>query len=404
MTTEPTAFPVESLILAATAREGDLLRLIDEHGLAAFAEVLVAETAGRCDLLPLDREIPVGVRVVHGEQAAEFLITVSARGAHHESGDAAKGHAVIETEALPLARSVYGPASFDGIATRTVTVRAEAAEESSEKPSEFGIGSTALRRADRPNPVALAAQTVNAAMAGRDRDLGDLALRYGSDKWGVWHWYTQHYDQHFGPLRHEPLRILEIGIGGYSDPAAGGGSLRMWRGYFPRAIVHGLDIYDKSGSDEPRIRTHVGSQDDAEYLRRFAEEHGPFDIVIDDGSHVNAHILASFQVLFPYVRPGGWYAIEDIQTSYWPQYGGTSGTQAGTGTSIGLLKELLDGLEHQEANQPRGHRPSYTDQHVVGLHCYHNLAFVQKGVNAEGTVPAWVKRTPLSYFYPSQES
>ena len=33
----------------------------------------------------------------------------------------------------------------------------------------------------------------------------------------------------------------------------------------------------------------------------------------------------------------------------------------------------------------RAAEPSYSDQHVVAVHCYHNLVLVQKGVNAEGT-------------------
>ncbi|MEU9111255.1 class I SAM-dependent methyltransferase [Streptomyces sp. NPDC048483] len=400
---------VEPLILAAGARDGDLLRLIDEHGLEVVTDVLVAEIAGRCEPPVLEREVPVGLRVTHDDRGTEYLLTVSPGGVDCRRGPAGGALAHITTDALSLARSVYGPPSFDGAATRQVTVRPElvtpAADQSSEgRPArEFGIGSRALRRADSPHPAALAAQAVSSAMAGRDRDLGDLALRFGSDKWGIWHWYTQHYDRHFAPLRHEPVRVLEIGIGGYSDPAAGGGSLRMWKNYFPRGLVHGLDIYDKSGLDEPRLRTFVGSQNDASFLRELAERHGPFDIIIDDGSHVNEHILASFDALLPYVRPGGWYVIEDIQTSYWPQYGGTSGAQAGAGTSIGLLKQLMEGLEYQEANHHRDFSPSYTDQHVVGLHLYHNLAFIQKGVNNEGTIPTWVKRTPLNYFYPAQD-
>jgi hypothetical protein len=217
----------------------------------------------------------------------------------------------------------------------------------------------------------------------------------------MWHWYTRHYDRHFGALRDEPVKLLEIGIGGYANPDAGGGSLRMWKNYFPRGLVYGMDIYDKSPSQESRITTVIGSQDDAAFLRAFAEEHGPFDIVIDDGSHINEHVLFSFDVLFPYVRPGGWYAIEDTQTAYWPQYGGVSGAAAGEGTSVGLLKQLIDGLEYQEC-QPNGGRPGYSDKHVVGLHVYHNLALIEKGVNAEATAPWWVKRAPVTFFYQEQ--
>jgi hypothetical protein len=41
-----------------------------------------------------------------------------------------------------------------------------------------------------------------------------------------------------------------------------------------------------------------------------------WDIIIDDGSHLPEHQLVSFTALFPFVRPGGVYVIEDIETSY----------------------------------------------------------------------------------------
>jgi cephalosporin hydroxylase len=65
--------------------------------------------------------------------------------------------------------------------------------------------------------------------------------------------------------------------------------------------------------DEPRIHVHRGDQSDQSFLHDLARRHGPFDIVIDDGSHVNAHIRASFEALFvDHLKPGGYYIVEDI--------------------------------------------------------------------------------------------
>ena len=71
------------------------------------------------------------------------------------------------------------------------------------------------------------------------RDLIKLAMLSGTDKWGA-HWYAAHYARHFQHLRRKQITLLEIGIGGYDDPKAGGGSLRMWRRYFPNAQIVGL--------------------------------------------------------------------------------------------------------------------------------------------------------------------
>jgi len=75
--------------------------------------------------------------------------------------------------------------------------------------------------------------------------------------------------------------------------------------------------------------------------------------------------------------------IEDIQTSYWPQWGGSLDPDA-PGTSMALVRRLLDGLNHEEFLDP-DYQPSYTDRHVVAVHCYHNLVVIQKGDNREGS-------------------
>src|SRR5215831_4721893 len=62
-------------------------------------------------------------------------------------------------------------------------------------------------------------------------DLNRLARWYGTDKWGS-HWYTQHYQRYFAPIKNNRLNVLEIGVGGYAQTDKGGASLRMWRAYF----------------------------------------------------------------------------------------------------------------------------------------------------------------------------
>ncbi len=221
-----------------------------------------------------------------------------------------------------------------------------------------------------------------AAAQARD-NLTQLALLYGSDKAGSHH-YTQHYQRHFAPLQQRPLNLLEIGVGGYDDPEAGGGSLRMWKSFFPHGKIFGLDYYDKSPLEEERIRIYRGDQSDEQLLRKIATEMGSLDIVIDDGSHFNPHILKSFEVLFPLMPSGGIYVVEDTQTSYWPQFNGTSENLNTTSTAMGFFKSLADGLNHEEFVRP-GYVPTYYDRHIVSLHFYHNLIFIYKGENNEGS-------------------
>lgn len=212
------------------------------------------------------------------------------------------------------------------------------------------------------------------------KNLRALARFYGTDKWGT-HRYAGHYQQHFGPRRRNKLTILEIGVGGYNVPYAGGASLKMWKRYFPKANIFAIDIFDKSPLNEKRIKIFKGSQADPVFLQSVIAETGPLDIIVDDGSHMNAHVLASFELLFPHLRSGGCYVIEDLQTSYWPAFGGSEDPLA-SDTGIALCKRLVDGLNWEEF---RHRSPGRFDAEITAIHMYHNLAFIEKGRNVEGT-------------------
>ncbi|GAA1231671.1 class I SAM-dependent methyltransferase [Prauserella halophila] len=226
----------------------------------------------------------------------------------------------------------------------------------------------------------------------RDHELAALAVRYGSDKWGM-HNYAPHYQWHFGPMRQLPITILEIGVGGYHDPTGGGASLRMWRDFFPQALVYGIDIVDKSTHDEGRVRTFRADQSDPDSLATVLDEIGDPDIIVDDGSHISKHVIDTFTCLFPRLRPGGKYVIEDLQTSYWPSFGGREDVMCDPATSMGMLKDLVDGLNHQEltSRSPRAGRG--TDAHITGIHFHHNLTVIDKGSNLEPGPPSWLSTT-----------
>lgn len=210
------------------------------------------------------------------------------------------------------------------------------------------------------------------------KDLSRLALLFGTDKWGS-HWYTQHYERYFHSLRKRPLNLLEIGVGGYEDSRKGAESLRMWKAYFRRARIVGIDLQDKTHLREPRIDIRQCDQTDAVSLRSLSEEYGGFDIVVDDGSHRNEDVIKTFEILFPLLRPNGFYAVEDTQTAYWPSWGG--GLRSAQ-SSMSHFKALADGLNHVEYPLP-DYTPSYFDRNVVEIAFFHNLAIIRKGSNDE---------------------
>jgi hypothetical protein len=101
-------------------------------------------------------------------------------------------------------------------------------------------------------------------------------------------------------------------------------------------------------------------------------------------------VIKSFAVLFPMLEDSGLYVIEDIQTSYWPDWKGSLDLDA-PNTSMAMVKRLLDGLNHEEFLDET-YEATYTDRHVVAVHCYHNLVVIEKGDNREGTNKRQVNR------------
>ncbi|MBB5803214.1 demethylmacrocin O-methyltransferase [Saccharothrix ecbatanensis] len=347
----------------------DWLDDLGEAGAVDVAAATLAEIAARATLLePPDREVPVQLDLGLGARRIPFVLVLGPEPKVVPGSDPTS-ELLVRQDLAELIGLVFGPAP--ATATREVLP--------AEQPDPRVVG-----HVDR-SYLARAARQFTAACDAPLRDLTELAVRFGSDKWGE-HWYATHYDRHFAPLKDKRVTVLELGIGGYDDPAAGGASLQMWRHYFRRGVVHGLDHFPKTGLRAPRLHTHCGDQSDAAFLERL--ETGPLDIVIDDGSHLSHDVISSFRALFPKLRPGGLYVVEDLQTSYWPGWGGDRHDLDNPGTSVGMLKSLVDGLNHREF----GRDPSYSDAHTTALHFYHNMAFIEKGVNSERPAPSWVPR------------
>lgn len=211
---------------------------------------------------------------------------------------------------------------------------------------------------------------------GNTGDLTALAKIYKTDKWG-YHYYTPIYASWFQALRHKPIRLLEIGVGWNDKPRHGGDSLRMWKRYFFKGQIIGLDLYDKSALQEHRIKIYQGDQTDTALLKRISEMEGPFDIIIDDGSHVQSHILTSFETLFPHVTSGGIYVIEDTQTAYWPKFEGSTESMMDIPSVINYFTARVHGINRAEwlKDTPV---PDIPDQQIGSISFYHNLIFIVK--------------------------
>lgn len=178
--------------------------------------------------------------------------------------------------------------------------------------------------------------------------LDDIAIRHLSDKSSRFHNYAVKYDKILSPFRESFSSVLEIGV-------AKGQSMKMWTDYFTNATIHGADI-DKASviceSYSDRIKFHLIDQRSESQLKSL-EQFSPFDLIIDDGNHFWMEQILTFNTLFPYVRKGGIYIVEDTTTSYWNEY------KNNPVSAVDYFKTLIDDIHLKGA---RGSIPTNPPQ------------------------------------------
>ena len=175
--------------------------------------------------------------------------------------------------------------------------------------------------------------------------------RAATDKYWK-HNYTHYYDSYMSGLYNKPLKILEIGV-------LRGASLLLWKGSFPKAQIFGLDIKDLNNCKNLRknkdIKLFVGDQGDTEFLKEVGKS-GPYDLIVDDGSHKPTDQLTSFCSLWPCIAKGGSYVVEDV-------WNGTKYEKA-RHIITNKLKDMIDEI--------------CTTEDVLSVCFYPNIIFVKK--------------------------
>ena len=165
-----------------------------------------------------------------------------------------------------------------------------------------------------------------------------------SDKWES---YFDNYERNLMPFRNheQEVRLLEIGV-------QNGGSLEVWKQFLGcNSVITGVDIDQSCKLIElpEGVTAIVGDCSDEGWSRGLCEERGPFDIVIDDGSHKKDDIIKAFSHYFHHIRPGGIYICEDLHAAYWPDFGGSLPNKKDN--AIEFFKEIIDliNIEHWES-------------------------------------------------------
>ena len=189
-------------------------------------------------------------------------------------------------------------------------------------------------------------------------------LKHSSDRiMNKWKHYIPAYERHFHSFVNKNVTIIEIGCGL-------GGSLQMWKRFFgPHAQIIGIDNLPACKFlEEDQIQIRIGEQQDQHFLQSTIDEFGPPDIIVDDGSHIMSHVIASFQFLYPKMSKNGVYWVEDLQTAYWEEYEGGLRNKY---TFIELCKNYIDELnaDHTRNALP----PTEFTRTTMSMHFYDSV-------------------------------
>ena len=178
--------------------------------------------------------------------------------------------------------------------------------------------------------------------------------------------YFPIYERHFLRFVGKQITFFEIGSGR-------GGSAQMWKQYFgSNARIVSLDINpDCAEFEEDQIHVRIGHQADAEFLDKVLNEFGAPDIVLDDGSHENDHMIATFGHLYDRTKDRGVYMVEDMHCCYLERYGG--GVKA-AGSFMEFAKDKIDELNGCHMNTG-----THFTRTTLSMHFYPSVAVFERG-------------------------
>lgn len=158
-----------------------------------------------------------------------------------------------------------------------------------------------------------------------------------------WIHYFDIYERHLARFRNTSTTLVEIGV-------MWGGSLAMWKEYLgPGSQVIGIDINPNCKSHEAEgIEIFTGSQDDPAIIDSIFEKYPKIDVVIDDGSHMMSHMVASFNLMYDRLDSNGLYLVEDTHTCYWDKF---EGGLEKKGSFIEFVKQKIDEMNAVHAEE-----------------------------------------------------
>ena len=202
----------------------------------------------------------------------------------------------------------------------------------------------------------------------------------GGDKWLH---YFPIYEQLLSRYREKEVRVLEIGV-------FRGASMKMLRQYLGQnATIVGADVRPEWKDTEDPVNAlfvEIGSEGDAEFLRSLVAKFGPFDVIIDDASHIATHQFSGFNALFrDGLQDDGIYIVEDTHCSYWESHRDRGASMMDFAYSVVDLMhrhhfEFQRRFPYTPGDTERQIQTNYLAQHLDHVSFYDSIIVFQKAM------------------------
>lgn len=194
---------------------------------------------------------------------------------------------------------------------------------------------------------------------------------HSSDKWRP---YFEVYHRHLKHLQGTDVNLVEVGV-------QKGGSLDMWSQYFSEgSVITGIDVDPECAKleyNKPNINVVIGNQADPNFWDGFLKDR-EIDVFIDDGGHHMNQQIVTFEKVYPKMKVGGIFIVEDTHTSYWPDYGGGLNAK---GSFIEYAKSYVDVLHYdhkKEMTSDLEMRKKIAYDTLTSVHFYDSIVVFEK--------------------------
>lgn len=151
--------------------------------------------------------------------------------------------------------------------------------------------------------------------------------------------YFYIYENILSKYKDQEITFVEIGI-------ENGGSLFIWKKFFPKAKIIGIDLnHECKKFEKDGFIIEIGDQNSIKFWEYFFNKYNSVDVILDDGGHTNSQQINTVVCCIPHIKDGGVLITEDVMCSYLYDFGNPNKF-----SFINFCKKIIDDINFKYPN------------------------------------------------------